>query len=833
MRSPTSTLSPLLLLTLLLCLFVSACDDMALLSYRASHAGQSGPVDRGAQTTEEDVFSTLSGRAVKGIVQHANISAFQIKSGERASAPIASALSDEAGQFSLKIPGWRFQQLIYLEISAAQNASQTSTMLCDAYSGCGLRNGVIVGYGDAFPLSEGVLMRNVARLRGGKNSLIGNFSPLRSMAVARAEVKMRGLINSNMEESEAELSQLFLLSKPIRELEPVNLLSASETKAASDEQLVLAILEASFLNIGVSPNYVAVEKVLSRLSALHGQFEEHESGNFNRLSFHNLLRAAYYNIPGSFVDRPGLKAHILRIVQARAPALAQELEGTGGEEEGVTLALSAATGGRVKVDPLGEICQGGCEYAALPEGEVVLIPRPDIGYQFDYWSGDCAGVTENCHLLMDRNKTTNAVFSEKLAGATTYSLAINIKGGGSTVEKDSSSLCAEKACSADLDKGQNIELLAQPEAGYTFYGWSGDCSGSGSCTLLMDGNKAVSAAFRPIMVELSITLGGGGAVRVGPIEVCTGFSCNISVAMGKTVSLVPAPASGFRFNAWGQDCTGSSVCELTMTSDKQVQASFGPVTHGLTLLASPGGAIVSADKSLVCSEPSCSFVFIEGAAVTFHAEPKAGYKFDSWAGACSGNGSCLVEMGTDVSVQAKFSPILHTLTVSVSEGGGVTSLAAGLSCMSGVCESKVPAGTTITLSGLPEAGYDISGWTGPCTNSAVNCQLTMNKDISVNVAFAPADEQGSIRIDWMAPDQREDGSALSAEEILCYTIYYGKQSGVYSHSQRVEVGADGLVPTSVTLRDLEKGVQYYVVGTTEDISLLSSQVSNEIIRVAN
>jgi hypothetical protein len=84
---------------------------------------------------------------------------------------MASVVSDEEGQFSIRLPRWKFRQLAYLEVSATPSSQTSSTMVCDAYCGCGLRDGVIIHYGDSFPLSPGVLMRNVAMLRSGKKSL--------------------------------------------------------------------------------------------------------------------------------------------------------------------------------------------------------------------------------------------------------------------------------------------------------------------------------------------------------------------------------------------------------------------------------------------------------------------------------------------------------------------------------------------------------------------------------------------------------------------------------------------------------------------------------------
>ena len=49
-------------------------------------------------------------------------------------------------------------------------------------------------------------------------------------------------------------------------------------------------------------------------------------------------------------------------------------------------------------------------------------------------------------------------------------------------------------CSAQFDNGQ-VSLSAAPDAGWTFAGWSGACSGTGACSVSLSSDVSVSAAF--------------------------------------------------------------------------------------------------------------------------------------------------------------------------------------------------------------------------------------------------------------------------------------------------------------------------------------------------
>ncbi len=655
--------------------------------------------------------------------------------------------------------------------------------------------------------------------------------------MARAEAKEGGLTWPNIKEAESELAKLFLFAKPIRELTPINLLSVAETEVASDEQVVLAILEAAFLNIGVSPNYMPVEEVLGRVTVLGGRFESHIAGDFYRFSLHNLLRAAYYNIPDYVAHRPGIKAHLLGIIEARTPDLSLELSVSSPEdkvEAAFTLQLLSNGGGSIELLPSGDSCTVSCKYK-LSEGELIsLTPVPDEGYVFSHWEADCGGATGSCDLIMDNQKTASAVFKSSQKETTFYSLSLNISGAGQVVEQNSSSLCTGEGCNALLEQGQSVMLVASANDGYQFDGWSGDCSGTASCSLSIDGNKAVTAHFSPILVKLTLEFSGQGGVSSTSGLSCSSSPCQFSLPLGETVSLVANPSSGFQLDSWGGACSGKSTCAVTMDSNKRVVADFSPIMHQLTLRASSGGLIATGDQSLECSESTCTFSFAEGSLLDLKTLVKSGYQFESWGGACSGTGTCSLDIKQDIAVSANFSPIFHTLTVSVSEGGSVSSLAADLNCSAGVCSTQVQESKKITLSALSSAGYDFESWSGQCAGSSSDCAIIVESDEALSVNFSPVVTQaGSISVTWSAPLEREDGSALSPGDIQSYTIYYGKMSREYSDSLTLEANAEGSVPISATLQSLEKGSTYYVAGITVDTNGVSSQLSNEIVKTAN
>lgn len=93
-----------------------------------------------SSTTAEP--AAFEGRAVKGVLQGAVVSAYALENG--AQRFLDEAITDATGDFSLKLAVQTAP--ILLEVTAAGNGS--STMLCDAASGCGSG----IGFGDAMPL---------------------------------------------------------------------------------------------------------------------------------------------------------------------------------------------------------------------------------------------------------------------------------------------------------------------------------------------------------------------------------------------------------------------------------------------------------------------------------------------------------------------------------------------------------------------------------------------------------------------------------------------------------------------------------------------------------
>ncbi len=135
-------------------------------------------------------------------------------------------------------------------------------------------------------------------------------------------------------------------------------------------------------------------------------------------------------------------------------------------------------------------------------------------------------------------------------------------------------------CSANFSGGTQVTLAATADSGSTFAGWSGSCSGTGNCTVMVDAAKSVTATFNQnVYYTLNVGKAGTGKGAVGSNP--GGINCDANCAgiagwflSGTQVTLAATADSGSTFAGWSGACSGTGTCTVDMYAAQSVTATF-------------------------------------------------------------------------------------------------------------------------------------------------------------------------------------------------------------------------------------------------------------------
>lgn len=165
-----------------------------------------------------------------------------------------------------------------------------------------------------------------------------------------------------------------------------------------------------------------------------------------------------------------------------------------------------------------------CSALIKQNTSITLTATPDDGAQFNGWGGACSdsGTNSDCTLQVSGPKDATAGFgTPPPPPPPKLTLTIAKTGTGSGYVGGNGGIDCGPTCSVSYSPSSQVTLLAVPDDGSTFAGWSGGaCSGTGQCALTLTADTQVTATFThvdrepPHIQTLKASAAPGASVRL-------------------------------------------------------------------------------------------------------------------------------------------------------------------------------------------------------------------------------------------------------------------------------------------------------------------------------
>ncbi len=300
-------------------------------------------------------------------------------------------------------------------------------------------------------------------------------------------------------------------------------------------------------------------------------------------------------------------------------------------------------------------CDADCTEDYNHGTQVTLRALPALGYIFNGWTGDCAGLGD-CVLSMTQPRVIGAVFAPSV-----HTVEVVINGGFPQVVSTPPGIdCNPKGgtCDSDFQTGTVVTLSPEELEGYRFVWTTGPCTNlTGDCTFTVTGPVTATVTYiRQVYI---------GFTSTSPVSVSFGgvpcsLPCEHFVDIGTPVSYqVTSAGPGTQLLSVTGTCTTNSPTDISCAQNLNGDLTVSILTEVLiTVVAnlppapsgspspspsgspgpspSPESGLVGAGINCGATQTQCSAYVPAATSFSLTANSNNGQALSSWGDACAG-----------------------------------------------------------------------------------------------------------------------------------------------------------------------------------------------------
>ena len=308
--------------------------------------------------------------------------------------------------------------------------------------------------------------------------------------------------------------------------------------------------------------------------------------------------------------------------------------------------------------------------------------------------------------------------------------------------------------------GATVYLEAIPNTGYRFVEWS-DGNTNAMRTLTMTKDITLTATFEPIeYIYVTFLAGTGGTITPsGTVEYIQGssVSCTINADNGYTIESITI--EGVQLNG---DYQGQIQFELTIAEvfdNCTIAVTFSQATTYYTFTATVNDEEMGA---VAINNPSPDNRYAAGTELVITAQPTQRHRFVQWSDGNT-NATRTITVNSDMTLEAQFEAeeVYYSLRWHVSNAAMGTVQVNPAANIDG----KYPANTQVTLTAVPNSGYEFVNWSSDTHIPDNPLIIIMTGDVEVTANFR---EQNTSSNDVYATYVVSEGGYTSPTGIVKY-----------------------------------------------------------------